>query len=202
MLFDQLKKSNILLQGEFEKRGLCFCVHADAAWGGYLCTLLEKTKNAKNHNRIVSKSPTFVFSSPLNKHSKIQLEAMEFADSITVDPHKTGFIPYPAGGLCYKNGNMRNFVTLTAPVVFHGGSDPNIGVYGIEGSKPGAAAVATLFSHRVIGLDHNGYGRIMAQCITGAKMFYCLWLTVAKDNDPFECVPIFPPGSGNSVFSR
>ena len=46
---------------------------------------------------------------------------------------------------------MRNFVTLTAPVVFRGDSDPNIGVYGIEGSKPGAAAVSCLLSHRVIG---------------------------------------------------
>ena len=31
-----------------------------------------------------------------------------------------------------RNGSMRNFVTLTAPVVFRGDSDPNIGVYGIE----------------------------------------------------------------------
>ncbi len=50
-----------------------------------------------------------------------------------------------------RNGSMRNFVTLTAPVVFRGDSDPNIGVYGIEGSKPGAAAVSCLLSHRVIG---------------------------------------------------
>ena len=90
---------------------------------------------------------------------KVNLQAMAYTDSITVDPHKTGLIPYPAGGLCYRNGSMRGFVTLTAPVVFHGESDPNIGVFGIEGSKPGAAAIATLLSHRVIGLDKNGYGR-------------------------------------------
>ena len=83
-------------------------------------------------------------------------------------------------------------MTLTAPVVFHGESDPNIGVFGIEGSKPGAAAIATLLSHRVIGLDRNGYGRIMAQCMTGAKMFYCLWTTLASDDDPFVCAPIRP----------
>jgi glutamate/tyrosine decarboxylase-like PLP-dependent enzyme len=81
------------------------------------------------------------------------LFAIRLADSITIDPHKTGLIPYPAGGLCYRNGSMRNFVTLTAPVVFRGDSDPNIGVYGIEGSKPGATAVACLLSHRVIGKD-------------------------------------------------
>lgn len=48
-----------------------------------------------------------------------------------------------------RNGSMRGFVTLTAPVVFHGGNDPNIGVFGIEGSKPGASAVSTLLSHRL-----------------------------------------------------
>ena len=134
------------------------------------------------------------FSSLFIKYSflKINLEALSHTDSITVDPHKTGLIPYPAGGLCYRNGSMRGFVTLTAPVVFHGESDPNIGVFGIEGSKPGAAAIATLLSHRVIGLDKNGYGRIMAQCMTGAKMFYCLWTTLASDDDPFVCAPIRP----------
>ena len=79
---------------------------------------------------------------------------------------------------------MRGFVTVTAPVVFHGDSDPNIGVFGMEGSKPGAAAVATLLSHRVIGLDTMGYGRIMAQCMTGAKMFYCMLTTMAEDTEP------------------
>ncbi len=31
-----------------------------------------------------------------------------------------------------RNGSMTKFVTLTAPEVFRGDSDPNIGVYGIE----------------------------------------------------------------------
>ena len=57
-----------------------------------------------------------------------------------VHPHKGGFIPYPAGALCYRNGAMRSIVTFTAPLVYHGGADPTVGVFGIEGSKPGAAA--------------------------------------------------------------
>ena len=180
----------LAVKKEFEKKGLTFSVHGDAAWGGYLCTLLGK--NESKQFRKVSMHAAYVYSSPLNEYSKKHLKALAFSDSITVDPHKTGFIPYPAGGLCYRNGSMRNFTTLTAPVVFHGGSDPNIGVYGIEGSKPGAAAVATVLSHRVIGLNADGHGRIMAQCISGAKLFYCLWLTVATEDDPFTCMPLFP----------
>ena len=32
----------------------------------------------------------------------------------------------------------------------------------------------------------------MAQCMTGAKMFYCMWTTLASDSDPFVCAPIRP----------
>jgi hypothetical protein len=42
--------------------------------------------------------------------------------------------------LCYRNGAMRDLIAFTASVVYHGGVDPTVGVYGIEGSKPGAAA--------------------------------------------------------------
>ena len=177
------------LKQEFEKKGLSFSLHGDAAWGGYLCTMLVNDPKQKRNTNL---GRAFNHYSPLNEYSIKHLRALKFTDSITVDPHKTGLIPYPAGGLCYRNGSMRNFVTLTAPVVFHGGSEPNIGVYGIEGSKPGAAAVATLLSHRVIGLDQEGYGRIMGQCLSGAKLFYCLWMIVANDDDPFICLPLFP----------
>ncbi len=42
------------------------------------------------------------------------------ANSITLDPHKTGFCPYPAGGLLYRNGNIRKFLAQTAAYVHHG----------------------------------------------------------------------------------
>lgn len=142
-----------------------FIVHADAAWGGYMCTMLDRSTklrqdavNSRVRGSFRRKRPSswYVPTSQLSHYSQANLRAMAHTDSITVDPHKTGLIPYPAGGLCYRNGSMRGFVTLTAPVVFHGEADPNIGVYGLEGSKPGAAAVATLLSHRVLGLDNNG----------------------------------------------
>ena len=65
-----------------------------------------------------------------------------------------------------------------------------MGVYGIEGSKPGAAPAGILMSHNVIGLSNRGYGRILGQCTATARLFYSLWLTVARDDDPFECVPL------------
>ena len=69
-----------------------------------------------------------------------QYEALPLADSITVDPHKGGYVPYPAGALCYRNAAFRDAISLRAPVVFHSQTEPTIGVYGVEGSKPGSAA--------------------------------------------------------------
>ena len=73
--------------------------------------------------------------------------------SVTIDPHKAGFCPYPAGALLYRNGTMKGFITLAAPEVFHSPDDLNVGVYGLEGSKPGAAACGVLLSHRVSIID-------------------------------------------------
>ena len=33
-------------------------------------------------------------------------------------------------------------ISLKAPVVFHNQSEPTVGIYGVEGSKPGASAAA------------------------------------------------------------
>lgn len=57
--------------------------------------------------------------------------------------HRSGYCPYPAGGLCYRDGRMRYLVTWTSPVIFReadANKGESIGVYGVEGSKPGAAA--------------------------------------------------------------
>ena len=68
---------------------------------------------------------------------------------MTIDPHKSGFCQYPAGTLAYRNGVMKGFITLQSPEVFHSESDISVGVYGLEGSKPGAAATGVLLAHRV-----------------------------------------------------
>lgn len=98
----------------------------------------------------------------MGSYATRQYEALPRCDTITVDPHEAGFIPYAAGSLAYRNGAMRDVVAFTAPVVFHGGTVPSVGVYGIEGSKPGAAA-AVYLSHSVIPADRTGSGRLLAK---------------------------------------
>lgn len=126
----------------------------------------------------------------MSPYAREQYLALPAVDSITIDPHKGGYIPYPAGGLCYRNSAARHLVAFTAPVVYHGGVDPTVGVYGIEGSKPGASAAAVYLSHRVIPANNAGYGRILGRCLWNSKRLYCALQSIAAEEDPFIVVPL------------
>ncbi len=45
------------------------------------------------------------------------LLAMNRADSVTIDPHKMGYIPYPCGLISFKNDRVRHFITQKAPYI-------------------------------------------------------------------------------------
>jgi hypothetical protein len=129
---------------------------------------------------------------PMSKYVTEQYKVLQLADSITIDPHKSGYVPYPAGGLCYRNSAMRNLVSFTAPVVYHGGVDPTVGVYGVEGSKPGAAAAAVYFSHKMIRPNTNGYGKISGECYFNAKRLYAALVCLNISKLPFFVIPLVP----------
>ena len=155
----------LALRERFRGYGLNFAIHADAAWGGYFRSMLREAGSASEDAGV----PTFAMSDYVRE----QYEVLGQADSITVDPHKSGYVPYPAGALCYRNAAMRDAVSLQAPVVFHSQAEPTVGIYGIEGSKPGSAAAAVWLAHRVIRPDRSGYGRILGQCMWTSKRLFC-----------------------------
>jgi glutamate/tyrosine decarboxylase-like PLP-dependent enzyme len=174
------------LRVKYAALGLTFHLHADAAWGGYHRSLVNEP--------FALPAPDAVFAppiaAPLSRYVVEQLQAMGRADSITVDPHKSGYIPYPAGSLCYRNGAMRNLVAFSAPVVFHGEAEQTVGIYGVEGSKPGAAAAAVYLSHRVIRPTPEGYGKIIGEALFSCRKLYARLLTMFGPGDPFVVVPL------------
>ena len=74
--------------------------------------------------------------------------------------------------------------------MYHGEAEPTVGIYGIEGSKPGAAAASVYLSHRCIPPSRQGYGRIIEQATWRCKLFYARLLTMARPEDPFIIVPL------------
>lgn len=194
------------LQRELRGEGFDFWVHADAAWGGYFASMLREPNlagheldaghagvdynAAVHHDEGDAGAALFGPSVAMSDYVEKQVAALGLADSVTIDPHKSGFVPYPAGGLCYRNSAARNLVTFAAPVVFKGDLDPSVGIFGVEGSKPGAAAAAVYLSHRVIRTDRSGYGRILGRCMFNHKRFYASLVTMAEPGDDFCVVPV------------
>lgn len=180
----------INLREKFRLNGLDFYIHADAAWGGYFATMQEKPKptarasyssysNVKSDSR---KTPSL----PLSNHVRKQLvEALPLTDSITIDPHKAGYVQYPAGALCYRNDQVLSLIQFSAEYLFNRG-DSSMGLYGIEGSKPGAAASAVWLQHKIIPLNPTGHGQLCGQANWTGKRLYCVLATLAEKDDPFK----------------
>ena len=133
----RLAEAIVAMRDEFQQMGLNFVIHVDGAWGGYFKSMLcaDERGLLGDPADIIDRYPLLT----LSEHFRRHFAALNRVDSITLDPHKSGFIPYPAGGLCYRNRDMRNLIAYAAPVVTHGDIDKSVGSFGIEGSKPGAA---------------------------------------------------------------
>ena len=127
----------LALRERFQALGLSFAVHADAAWGGYFCSMLPKDYTPDQvivapHQ--IGGGEGFVPDATLRAETQKDLYALRYADSVTVDPHKAGYVPYPAGGLCYRDERMKYLVTWTSPYISRDGTMEGVGIFGVEGT--------------------------------------------------------------------
>lgn len=184
----------IALRNEFQEKGLSFLIHGDAAWGGYFCSMIPQDFEPGKVIELPSEkgSPAgFVPDSALRADTQEDLFMLREIDSITVDPHKAAYVPYPAGGLCYRDGRMRYQVTWTSPVLSRGAvTATSIGIFGIEGSKPGASSMSTWFSNACIGLGPDGYGKLLGEVTFTCSRFSAEWAAMSTKDDAFVVVPL------------
>lgn len=145
-----------------EKYG--FHLHIDAAYGGYMRTLI-----IDEQGKIIDFSDV---EAPLKKFVYDNLIAISESDSLTIDPHKHGLVMYGAGGVLYKDENLRQVILNTSPYTYHKKDKPNIGMFQLEGSRPGASAGAVWLTHKVIPLNKNGFGKILTQTLKSANYLY------------------------------
>lgn len=178
------------------QRGMAFHLHADAAWGGYAAAVTRTPEGGRRPlEELHAESAPEAWPSP---EVYAALCGLEHTDSITLDPHKLGYVPYPAGAICFRDARTRHLVSADAPYVFL--DDPaastDLGRFVFEGSKPGAAAAAVWMAHRVLALDQTGYGHLVAETARGARRLYRL--LEAHDFGPFRRV-LLPPSDLNIV---
>jgi glutamate/tyrosine decarboxylase-like PLP-dependent enzyme len=192
-------------------RGLGFSVHVDAAWGGYLATLFRE---ADGRLRALADMREEYRDFPAPEvHAAVG--ALGQADSITVDPHKLGYIPYGAGAFLCRDQRAMALLAEDADYVFTPGEDGGyfqrfrqLGRYIPEGSKPGAAAAAVYVTHRVLPLDHENFGQLPRESIlateafrTGATRFAARLQDRVTCRIPFEpdsnliCLALNPAGN-------
>ncbi|KAH9003900.1 pyridoxal phosphate-dependent transferase [Lactarius hatsudake] len=174
----------LALRRKYQQQGLSFLIHADAAWGGYFTSMLVPNPDLTGSESHLDDPTLFV-----NAHTVNELRHLRHADSVTLDPHKSGYTPFPAGALCYQDGRMRYMVTWNSPVIGFEDDSSKMGVYGIEGSKPGAAPVAAWLGHEVIGLHSGGFGNLLGQSVFTSTKMYGHWATMSLDHPNLLVVP-------------
>jgi glutamate/tyrosine decarboxylase-like PLP-dependent enzyme len=121
------------------------------------------------------------------------------ADSITIDPHKLGYLPYPCGAVAFRNDRVRHVILQRAPYITSfrtgaplvhqpprrldrpGAFDERIvteafACFILEGSRPGAAAGALHLAANVLPWTMRQHGSLIRASLLGARAFH-EWLT-------------------------
>jgi glutamate/tyrosine decarboxylase-like PLP-dependent enzyme len=208
-----------------------FWLHVDAAWAGYIRSVFvtenpptDLAARIQDVNEFASRRLEIRRG---HYHRTVEMRwgnkdvcsaflAFPRAESIAVDPHKMGYVPYPCGVVAFRNDRVRHFLTQEAPyITVTTASDlqtrrynppVNVGPFILEGSKPGAAAASCWLSHRMIPPNREGYGEIARASLLAARELYerlVHWEQSAKANrqqTACQFVPITaPPPDTNMV---
>lgn len=172
---DRLDKILQVRERARRELGLTFHLHSDACYGGYAAAVTwgrdgRRLSAAEIRHRTGTDWP--------GPGLVAAMEALAGTDSISIDPHKLGYVPYAAGAFLLRDRRARELVTLDPPYLEPGAESRSteterfLGRYSLEGSRPGAAAAATWLSHRVIPLNEDGYGHLIARTVLGARRLH------------------------------
>jgi len=158
--------------------GRDFGIHVDGAWGGYLTTVFRRPDGSFMDRSDFSDEFTYFPSETVHA----AFRAIADTDSITVDPHKLGYIPYAAGAFIARDREVVDFIAQQAAYVFDLGDREHhiprreqlhrLGQYILEGSKPGAAAAAVHVTHNVLPLHSDGLGRLVRLTLRSCERFW------------------------------
>jgi glutamate/tyrosine decarboxylase-like PLP-dependent enzyme len=191
---DDLQRIVEVRERAHSELGVTFHIHSDACYGGYAASL-TRSPDGSRHTPSEVRDVCGGGQWPTDQWVK-SLSALENADSVSIDPHKLGYIPYPAGAFLLKDKRGRELVSTDPPYLAvatwrENGEQPVIGRFIFEGSKPGASAAATWLSHRTIPLNSAGHGRIIASTLKGARDLHSI--LGAADLSPFRVIRLPAP---------
>lgn len=169
----------VALRDKLQKEGIYFYLHVDAAYGSYARSLFldednnfipyEDLKGVHQKYGVFQEDKEYISKEVYNAY-----KAFPEAQSITVDPHKMGYVPYAAGGIAIRHKDMRDIIGYFPVYVYdkRSGAPATLTPYILEGSKAGATAAAVWTAHRIMPLNVSGYGKLIGRSIEAANRYY------------------------------
>lgn len=146
---DNINEIQKLLDTWRLEAGLHIWHHVDAAYGGFFTCCPQHELTSLWHHSLK--------------------EGFRFVNSVTLDPHKLGYVPYSAGAIVVRNPRDYFLFIPEAPYIDVDTHWP--GAQTIEGSRSATGSTALWLSARSIGLDEKGYGRLLLLTIKQKKLF-------------------------------
>ena len=113
-------------------------LHVDAAFGGLVIPFLKDSKFDFDFN----------------------LEAVK---SITVDPHKMGMTPIPAGGILFRDSKTLDYIRTETPYL------TDRFQYTLSGTRAGASSAAAWAIFKALGME--GFKKMGADCMKNTQLF-------------------------------
>jgi glutamate/tyrosine decarboxylase-like PLP-dependent enzyme len=140
--FDPVDKVQDYLDELKTEQGIFIWHHIDAAWGGFFSSILGDKDLEKQFDK-----------RPLNA-----IKSYPRAESITIDPHKLGYVPYSCGAFLTKNADAYRVSSFAAPYIQVDDNSP--WAYTLEGSRSGNGACAVWLTANSIGFNYKRMGRL------------------------------------------
>ncbi len=185
------------VRNEVGDQGLTFWHHCDAAFGGFFASMLPKTDDG---NFVPPARLDEDLTGPEGLLPTDDVEALTSlaeTDSLTIDPHKFGYVPYPAGAVLFRDYHVRDAISYRAPYLADNdaaGFGGFLGQWTLEGSRPGASAVSCYLSQAMVPLTPEGHGRFMRNCIeANQQLFSSLQDRFAAAPGELSLRPFHPP---------
>ena len=154
-MIDPVDKVADLLDELCEHRGLHIWHHIDAAYGGYFCSVLKGDACS------------------LSATSEAALRAFPRASSLTLDPHKLGFVPYACGAFLVPDANAYLVSNIHAPYLeeIADAKFPSWSTT-LEGSRAATGPSAVWLSAKIMPLDGQGHGWFLNKSLSITHMLY------------------------------
>ena len=145
---DPIDEVNELLGQYRREAGIHIWHHVDAAYGGYFCSTFKQGESQLADKAIRAFS------------------AISQVESVTLDPHKLGFVPYACGAFLVREARSYSVSHISAPYLQEDeSSDYPSWSTTLEGSRSATGAGAVWLSSRVLPLDATGHGALLNQTL-------------------------------------